>query len=55
MSVNAGVSRNKYLDTYFQLKNTSVDHIVEEVKEVGLAALIFMVNCRLGSVWFKAL
>ena len=44
LSVNTGVSKNKYLSTYFQLKYPSVDHIVQAVKEVGPATLIFKVD-----------
>ena len=47
LSVNAGVSTNKYLGTYIQFKYPSVDHIVQAVKEVGPAALIFKVDISL--------
>ena len=31
LSVNAGVYKNKYLDTYFELKYPSIDHIAKAI------------------------
>ena len=44
LSVNAGVSKHKYLGTYFQLRYPSIDNIVQAVKEVGPSPLIFKVE-----------
>ena len=43
-SVNAGVSKNKYLGNYFELRYPSIDNIVQAVKEVGPSALMFKID-----------
>ena len=43
-SVNAGVEKNKYLGTYFELRYPSIDNIVQAVKEVGPSALMFKID-----------
>ena len=44
LSVNAGVAKNKYLVTYFELRYPSVDNIGQTVEEVGPSALMFKVD-----------
>ena len=43
-SVNAGVSKDKYLGSYFELKYPSVDHIVESLKQLGPTALLYKID-----------
>ena len=43
-SVNHGVSKNKYLDSYYYLSYPSVDHIVNKLKRLGPGALIYKVD-----------
>ena len=38
-SVNAGVKKNSYLGTYFDLKYPSIDHIVKKLKLLGTVEL----------------
>ena len=43
-SVNAGVKKNSYLGTYFDLKYPSIDHIVKKLKLLGTGALLYKVD-----------
>ena len=43
-SVNAGVSKDKYLGSYFELKYPLVDHIVESLKQLGPTALLYKID-----------
>ena len=43
-SVNAGVSKDKYLGSYFELKYPSVDHIVDSLKQLGPTALLYQID-----------
>ena len=43
-SVNAGVKKNSYLGTYFDLKYPSFDHIVKKLKTLGTGALLYKVD-----------
>ena len=43
-SVNAGVSKDKYLGSYFELKYPSVDHIVDSLKQLGPTALLYKID-----------
>ena len=43
-SVNDGVAKDKYLNTYFDLNYPSVDNIVEKLKTLGDSALIFKID-----------
>ena len=43
-SVNDGVSKDKYLGSYFDLKYPSVDHIVNSLKQLGTNALLYKID-----------
>ena len=43
-SVNAGVSNDKYLGSYFELKYPSVDNIVDSLKQLGPTALLYKMD-----------
>ena len=43
-SVNDGVSKDKYLDTYFELNYPSVDTIVNSLKSMGPNTLIYKID-----------
>ena len=43
-SVNAGIDKNMYLGSQFDLNFPSVDHITEEAKRVGRGALLYKVD-----------
>ena len=43
-SVNAGVKKNSYFGTYFDLKYPSIDHIVKKLKALGTGALLYKVD-----------
>ena len=43
-SVNAGIDKNMYLGSQFDLNFPSVDHITEEAKHVGRGALLYKVD-----------
>ena len=43
-SVNHGVQKNQYLQSYFMLKYPSIDHIIEELNTIGPGAKIFKVD-----------
>ena len=43
-SVNHGVSKNKYLGSYYHLSYPSVDHIVNNLKRLGPGALTYKVD-----------
>ena len=43
-SVNAGVSKDKYLGSYFELKYPSVDNIVDSLKQLGPTALLYKID-----------
>ena len=43
-SVNDGVSKDKYLDTYFELNYPSVDTIVNSLKSLGSKALLYKID-----------
>ena len=45
-SVNDGVSKNKYLGSYFDLKYPSVDHIVDSLKQLGTGALLYKIDIK---------
>ena len=47
-SVNAGVSRLKYLDTYFKLQYPSVDHITDALVQSGPGAMLYKVDISLA-------
>ena len=44
LSVNHGVSKNKYLGSYYHLSYPSVDHTVDNLKRLGPGALIYKVD-----------
>ena len=43
-SVNDGVAKDRYLNTYFDLNYPSVDNIVEKLKQLGDSALLFKID-----------
>ena len=43
-SVNSGVSKDKYLGSYFEPKYPSVDDIVHSLKQLGPTALIYKID-----------
>ena len=43
-SVNAGVNRHMYLDTYFKLQYPSVDHITDALIQLGPGAMLYKVD-----------
>ena len=43
-SVNHGVSRNSYLDTYFTLHYPSLDHITQAIRNLGADALLYKID-----------
>ena len=43
-SVNDGVSKDKYLNTYFELNYPSVDTIVNSLKSLGPGALLYKID-----------
>ena len=43
-SVNAGVNRHMYLDTYFKLQYPSVDHITDALVQLGPGAMLYKVD-----------
>ena len=43
-SVNAGVPKDKYLGSYFELKYPSVDDIVHNLKQLGPTALLYKID-----------
>ena len=43
-SVNAGIDKNMYLGSQFDLNFPSVDHITEETKRIGRGALLYKVD-----------
>ena len=43
-SVNDAIHKCKYLDSYFTLQYPSIDHIVEQVKQIGPGALLYKVD-----------
>ena len=43
-SVNHGVSKNSYLDTYFTLHYPSIDHIVQAIRDLGPDALLYKID-----------
>ena len=43
-SVNSGVSKNSYLDTYFTLTYPSIDTIIERIKQFGPGAQLCKVD-----------
>ena len=43
-SVNDGVPKDKYLDSYFQLKYPSIDDIVDSLKQFGSDALLYKID-----------
>ena len=43
-SVNAGIDKNMYLGSQFDLNFPSVDHITEEAKRIGRGALLYKVD-----------
>ena len=45
-SVNDGLSKNKYLGSYFDLKYPSVDHIVDSLKQLGTGALLYKIDIK---------
>ena len=42
-SINDGVAKDKYLDSYFQLKHLSVDDVVYKFKQLGTNALLYKI------------
>ena len=40
-SVNDAIHKCKYLDSYISLQYSSIDHIVEKVKQIGPGALLY--------------
>ena len=44
LSVKAGGAKHKYLGTYFELQDPSIDNIVQAVKEAGHSVLMFKVD-----------
>ena len=45
-SVNDGVSKDKYLNTYFKLNYPSVDTVVNSLKALGTEALLYKIDIR---------
>ena len=43
-SVNDGVAKDRYLNTYLDLNYPSVDHIVDKLKQLGDSALLFKID-----------
>ena len=43
-SVNHGVSKNTYLDTYFTLHYPSVDHIRQTIRDLGPNAILYKID-----------
>ena len=43
-SVNHGVSKNTYLDTYFTLHYLSLDHITQAIYDLGPHALLYKID-----------
>ena len=43
-SVNDTIHKCKYLDSYFYLQYSSVDNIIQKVKEIGPRALLYKVD-----------
>ena len=43
-SVNAGVTSDRYLGTYFKLTYPSIDNITQKLKELGPGAMIFKID-----------
>ena len=43
-SVNDGVPKDRYLNTYFDLNYPSVDNIVDKLKQLGDSALLFKID-----------
>ena len=43
-SVNAGIDKNTYLGSQFDLNFPSIDHITEEAKRIGRGALLYKVD-----------
>ena len=43
-SLNDGVKKDRYLNTYFDLKYPSVDNIVDKLKQLGDSALLFKIE-----------
>ena len=43
-SVNHGVSKNSYLDTYFTLHYPSVNHIIQAIRNLGPDALLYKID-----------
>ena len=43
-SVNDGVAKDRYLNTYFDLNYSSVDNIVDKLKTLGDTALLFKID-----------
>ena len=43
-SVNDGVAKDRYLNTYFDLNYPSVDNIVDKLKKLGDSALLFLIH-----------
>ena len=42
--MNDGVPKDKYLGSYFDLKYPSVYHIVDSLRELGTAALLYKID-----------
>ena len=43
-SINNAIHKFKYLDTYFSLSYPSIDHIVQQVKQLGPGSLLYKVD-----------
>ena len=44
LSINAVVTKDMYLDTYFKLHYPSIDDIVDSIKQLGPASVIFKID-----------